>query len=131
MNGDEAELIDIANFIRARFNIKVKIDLYVFFNEDGTVKRFSKHVHTDEAKDDYRCPDLTLVVNNKILCFIEIDGSIHDVHVDDTDKRNQKYKKSGLDLIVANKAELKLMNINMFEFLESEISKRLNSLTCK
>ena len=123
---DRPELIDIANFIRSMFpQVKVKIELFAFFNEDGTFDRFSKKVMNGNTQR-YRHPDLTLFVNKKFLCCVEIDGRVHDVKIDDTDKRNKEYADAGVDLLVVNKAEVKLNNTNIFEFIEAELSKRLN-----
>ena len=124
---DYPELVDTANFIRSLFpQVKVKIEHYVIFNAEGKFDRLVKGIYQG-CTEKFRNPDLMLFVNKKFLCCIEIDGSVHDVMVDKTDRRNDDYKTAGIDLVVINKEELKLENLNIFEKLEQEISKRLNS----
>ena len=125
MKYDDEELADIANFIRSVFKVKVKIEHFVLFNNDGSYDRIAAGIY-DHNIQKFRNPDLMIIKDKKLLFCVEIDGSIHDVKVDATDKRNEQYKKAGIDLIVVNKAELKLGNTSKFEYIETEVSKRLN-----
>lgn len=122
---DRKELIDISNFLRSMFpQIKVKIERYIFFNADGSFNRTGRVVQSGEGLK-VRNPDITIYKDKKILCCVEIDGSVHDVYVEKTDKRNEDYKNAGIDLIVANKSEIAYDGKNIFEFLEAEVAKRL------
>ena len=118
---DYDELVDIANFIRARFKtIKVKIEANLLFKDNGKPDRFEFGLQEGNTQK-WRNPDLSLFVNKKFLCCIEIDGAIHDINVEKTDKRNADYKKAKVDLIIVNKEELKIDKLNKFEYIEREL----------
>ncbi len=123
---DRGELIDIANFIRSAFpGIKVRIEHFIFFDEDGKFERVGKVVH-EGITQKFRNPDLMLHKDGNLLCCVEIDGGVHDYYVEKTERRNDDYKNASIDLVVANKEEIRLAKSNVFEFLEREISQRLN-----
>ena len=121
---DDREIAEVCNFIHDVFKLKTINQGFVHFDDEWRYVKVSKVVRDDEMPVKIRCPDITVLKDGKPLCFIEIDGSIHDYHVWETEARNSIYRDAGLDLIVANKSELELDRRTVIDFVHAELEKR-------
>jgi hypothetical protein len=105
---DLVELTEIGQFLRDSFpNVIVRIEWAILYNGNDEYKGYSKLVYT-ESEYKFRTPDIMLInkKTKKLLGCIEIDGSIHTVHLDDTWARNQIYTDLGINLKVVTKETL-------------------------
>lgn len=111
---DDKELVEIGQFIRNAFpGYTVKRDWFVVFDSED---RYIRSQETQPMYDrNYRHPDLmvfpnkykkSVVIHERPLIVHEIDGSVHDVKVEDTDKRNKQYENAELPLTVTNKRDI-------------------------
>ncbi|WP_428323630.1 hypothetical protein [Nitrosopumilus sp.] len=111
---DDAELVELAQFIRDAFpNVTVKRDWFIVFDQEDNYVRSQESQPIGER--NYRHPDLIVfpkvyqkhvMVKVRPIVIHEVDGSVHDVHVVDTEKRNQQYENARLPLTVTNKRDI-------------------------
>ncbi len=91
----------------------IKHQMYLTFDKNtGELEGIYSHITESQAKT-YRIqhPDIIVLKQNKIRFIVEIDGSIHSkpsVQRRDA-KRNETYAIAGLQYIILNEADLKLM----------------------
>ena len=60
------------------------------------------------------------------MWIIEVDGAVHDRKVQKTLERNELFRSNGIKLIVVNLADLKELEINIYEYIDSEILRLIN-----
>ena len=116
---DIDELTELGQFLRDAFpKILVRVEWAMFYDDENMYRGYSKVVYED-SKYNFRIPDFMLIdkESKKLLGCIEIDGSIHDVHVDDTDKRNKLYDDLNINLKVINKTLLKIEKTSIFDII--------------
>lgn len=114
---DLPELTEIGQFLRDSFpDILVRIEWAILYNGNDEYKGYSKVVY-DDSEYQFRTPDIMLInkKTRKLLGCIEIDGSIHDVHMDDTEQRNKVYKDLGINLKIVDKGLLKIEKTSIFD----------------
>lgn len=114
---DLEELTEIGQFLRDNFpEVLVRIEWAILYNGNDEYKGYSKVIYED-SEYKFRTPDIILInkKTRKLLGCIEIDGSIHDVHMDDTWKRNKVYEDLGINLKVVDKSLLKINKTSIFD----------------
>jgi len=109
---DDRELVDLAEFLRTYYTgYTVKRDWYVVFSSED------QYIRSQEGQPkggNYRHPDIIMfrgrhrgkVITARPDIIHELDGSIHDVHVLDTESRNSQYMNAGLPLSITTKSEI-------------------------
>ena len=65
-------------------------------------------------------PDLTWI-DKYGMWIIEVDGAVHDRKVEKTNQRNELFRSNNIKLIVVNLAELKELELDIYDYIDSEI----------
>lgn len=108
---DEEELIDVAQHLREAFGdyIKIQREWYIIWSPNGEFLRVQQHL---PVGCKYRHPDIMIFEKlegnrmGKLLCCIEIDGSVHDtIAYSETQKRNIEYECAKVPLLVCTKSK--------------------------
>ena len=89
--------------------ISVKVEPFILFSkgEDEYIK-WGYTLSKDEVENyDVHPPDMLLFRGDGKIAF-ELDGAIHDIKTEKTDKRNKRYDLNRIPYIMINEAELKL-----------------------
>lgn len=122
---DEIELTEVGQFLRDVFpQLTVKVEWYVVFNKEGKYDHIRQFIPKGwDSYMKYRWPDIIILKDNKLLCCIEIDGVIHKKKLSNTLNRNDQYKNAGIDLIVADKLEIKT---SLFDYIYKKIEEKIN-----
>ncbi|NIU00680.1 MAG: hypothetical protein GWN01_07005 [Nitrosopumilaceae archaeon] len=110
---DTPELVEVAQFLREAFpGILVKVEWAILYNDSG-FKGYAKNVNID-CPYRFKTPDIMLIdkKNRNLIGCIEIDGNVHDVHLDETWQRNELYEEIGVPLEVVTKTT---MNLSIFD----------------
>lgn len=124
---DEVDLVEIGQFLRDTTKYRVEREWYVIFNKHtGVYMGYSAQAVVDNVNHKVRNPDLLLIDKdiNKIVLIIEIDGSVHDVHYDDTEKRNAQYEYAKLPLLVIQKSEIET---TIFDLVSRKVGEYLDN----
>lgn len=123
---DTQQLIGIASYIRQKYNVKVKRELYLLFNVNDKLKSIKEYVTKADLNDHHvKNPDL-LWIDKYGMWIVEIDGAVHDRKVEKTNKRNQLFRDNHINLIVCNLADLKETNHNLYKYIDEEILRIIN-----
>lgn len=108
---DEEELIDVAQHLREAFgdHIKVQREWFIAWSPTGEFLYAQQNI---PIGCKYRHPDIMVFEKlegnrmGKLLCCIEIDGSVHDTRAfSETQKRNAEYEKAKVPLFVCTKSK--------------------------
>lgn len=86
----------------------VLLEPYIAFTkgEDG-IRFISSSLSSDAVKEfNVAHPDIVLTSPRGIIIF-ELDGPIHDIKTEKTDKRNKRYELNNIPYIVINETNLK------------------------
>lgn len=118
---DTSQLIEVASYIRKKYKVKVKREWYILFNDFGILGCLES---LKRREVDYsiiiKNPDL-LWVDKYGMWIVEIDGAVHDRKVKKTNERNKLFIKNHINLIVVNLADLKELNINIYDYIDDRI----------
>lgn len=106
---DFKELVELGQLIREQFpNVKVQREWYIVFGYDGSYLRVQEQM---PKACKYRHPDLMVFEKlegnrmGKLLCCVEVDGSVHDFKsLSNTNKRNAEYEAAKIPLCVITKS---------------------------
>ena len=113
---DTRELVEVCQFLRETMpNIRVEREWYVLFDRDtGKYVGFTRNP-LEDTKYKVRNPDIMIISkkNKGLLLCVEIDGSIHDVKVDETNERNEQYEDADIPLLPINKLEIETTLIDL------------------
>lgn len=129
---DTTKLVKIAQYIRKKFpNVKVQREWYVCLDPEGKFLR----VQDSKPIDCYfRNPDILIFEllpgnkQGKLLCVIEIDGSVHDFKVSRTELRNEQYAIAKIPLIVMNEADLDYQGKNPYKEIHKQLLTTLQNI---
>ena len=121
---DTEELVDICQFLRGTIpGVIVQREHYILFKR--TTGKYARYARTFDGDPEYkiRNPDIMIIdrKTRKLVLCIEIDGSIHDVLIDDTWKRDEQYLIGGVPLLVINKTEIET---NIYTLLNNKLMQR-------
>lgn len=110
---DEQDLVDLGQFLREAFNIRVEREWCIFYDNNDKYLGYGKTM-SEERRCKFRTPDL-MIINPKtrrIICCVELDGSVHDVKLGDTMDRNDLYETLRIPLVIVNKSTIQ---VSMFD----------------
>jgi very-short-patch-repair endonuclease len=65
-------------------------------------------------------PDLTWI-DKYGMWIVEVDGAVHDRKVEKTNQRNELFRSNNIKLIVVNLAELKELELDIYDYIDNEI----------
>ena len=129
---DDAELIDLCKWIREKLQLEhfgIWRDHFLLIDQRTGSFKVREFVSESDAKSRIiHRPDIILkLLDAEDIVVIEVDGSIHGwKHVKKkTAKRNQHYQDYKIPHIIADKADLKSVNMTVKDLLEIEIPKHL------
>ena len=125
---DTEQLIKIANYLFTEYKISVKREWYIIFDiETDEILKIKDHVEREDLRDNGL--DIAYAKNPDLLWFdkygmwiIEIDGAVHDRKVKKTLERNALFIKNHVKLIVVNIADLKELDIDMFNYIDQKLT---------
>ena len=118
---DTAQLIAIASYIRKKYKVKVKREAYLIFNINNKLLKIKEYVTKSDLNDcTVKNPDLTWI-DKYGMWIIEVDGAVHDRKVEKTNKRNELFRSNNIKLIVVNLADCKELELDIYEYIDSEI----------
>lgn len=124
---DTAQLIEIATQLRKKYNIPVKREWYIIFStETNKIKKIKDHVTKGDMWLDgkeiayVKNPDL-LWIDKYGMWIIEVDGAVHDRKILKTQERNELFISNYIKLIVVNLADLKIMNLDIYDYIDQRI----------
>jgi len=121
---DDVDLVELGQFIRDTTKYRVEREWYVVFDKmTGGYLGYTQNTAMGMNKK-IRNPDLILIdrETKKLILIIELDGSIHDVKIYDTEQRNNDYEYAGLNYIILTPAEIKT---NIFDLVTKKIGEKL------
>ncbi len=107
---DREKLIGLRDYIWKNYKSSgVVVEPFMVFSKgEDEFQYFAEWLSNEEVTKFNTFPcDLLLIINGKRLVF-ELDGPIHDIKTEKTDKRNKRYELNNLPYIVINESELKL-----------------------
>lgn len=109
---DREKLAGLERFIHKEYpEWEVFLEPYFLFSkgEDEFIHAWPNYVTEEQIAGNYNInhPDLYLINDQKVL-VMELDGPIHDIKTEKTDKRNKRYELNNIPYIVINESELKL-----------------------
>lgn len=110
---DTEDLVSLGQFLRDSFgkNLRVEREWCIFYKDDKVIK-IAQNVYNDH-KYRFKTPDLMLFNKNKLICCVELDGSVHDtIAFGNTLERNALYERLNIPLIVLSKST---MSISMYD----------------
>ena len=123
---DTEQLISIASYIRQKYKVKVKREAYLLFNIDNKLKSVKEYVTKADLNDNHvKNPDL-LWIDKYGMWIVEVDGAVHDRKVEKTLKRNELFRSNNIKLIVVNLADCNELEIDIYEYIDSEILRLKN-----
>lgn len=111
---DTKDLVSLGQFLRDVFGKKLRVERewFIIYDNNDKFLGVSKTVPVGNTHR-IKTPDLMLFNGKKLICCIELDGSVHDtIGVGDTLARNELYERLGIPLIVLTKSE---MGISMYD----------------
>ena len=122
---DSQELIEVCQFLRETIpNIRVEREWYIVFDrKTGKYVGYSKTV-VDDTKYRYRNPDILIrdKKSGELLLCVEIDGSVHDVYVEETEERNEQYAEGNVPLLPITKSSIET---SIFDEVYNKVKERL------
>ena len=123
---DTEQLVAIASYLRKKYKVKVKREPYVIFDQDERMTAIVDNVKRSQVDYSYAIRNPDLMWFDKYGCWIiEVDGAVHDRKVQKTLARNELFISNGIKLIVVNLADLKELGLNIYDYIDSEILKRI------
>ena len=118
---DTAQLIAIASYLRKKYKTKVKREAYLIFNINNKLIKIKDYVTKADLNDcTAKNPDL-LWIDKYGMWIVEVDGAVHDRKVEKTNQRNELYRSNNIKLIVVNLSELKELELDIYDYIDSEI----------
>ena len=111
---DRQKLVGIRAMIQSKYPaISVTLEPFMLFSkgEDEYLTTFTFLNEQQVRKFTVHPPDLVLRFSYKHQSrqiFFELDGEIHNIKTEKTDKRNRRYELNNLEYFVINEADLKL-----------------------
>lgn len=124
---DTEQLIDIANYLRKKYKVNIKREIYITFDiETEKIIKIKDHVNKDDLWKDKKPiafaknPDL-FWIDKYGMWIIEVDGAVHDRKVKKTNERNELFISNYIKLIVVNLADLKELRINIYDYIDQRI----------
>jgi len=118
---DTAQLIAIASYLRKKYKTKVKREAYLIFNINNKLIKIKEYVSKADLNDcTVKNPDL-LWIDKYGMWIVEVDGAVHDRKVEKTNQRNELFRSNNINLIVVNLSELKELELDIYEYIDSEI----------
>ena len=118
---DTAQLIAIASYLRKKYKVKIKREAYLIFNIDNKLIKIKDYVTKADLNDcTAKNPDL-LWIDKYGMWIVEVDGAVHDRKVEKTNQRNELFRSNNIKLIVVNLAELKELQLDIYDYIDSEI----------
>ena len=118
---DTAQLIAIASYLRKKYKVKVKREAYLIFNIDNKLIKIKDYVTKADLNDcTAKNRDLTWI-DKYGMWIIEVDGAVHDRKVEKTMQRNELFRSNNIKLIVVNLAELKELELDIYDYIDNEI----------
>ena len=118
---DTAQLIAIVSYLRKKYKVKVRREEYLIFNIDNKLIKSKDYVTKADLNDcTAKNPDLTWI-DKYGMWIIEVDGAVHDRKVEKTLQRNELFRSNNTKLIVVNLAELKELELDIYDYIDSEI----------
>ena len=121
---DDAELVDIGQFLRETTDYRVEREWYVLFDKMTGEYMGYQETFNGNLKYKPRNPDLILIdkKTKKIRLIVEIDGGVHDKKFANTEQRNEEYFLAGLPLLVISKLEIET---TIFDLVDRKIREYL------
>ncbi len=111
---DREKLVGLRKFIRKHYSqYTVVLEPFMMFSKgEDEYMAWSDRIHYHNNNTIVH-PDIILLPNirwpiPKPDMIIELDGPIHDMKTEKTDKRNKRYELNNIPYIVINESELKL-----------------------
>ena len=103
----------------------IKMDHYLLFDKlTGELQDGVYSTLTKEQVEKYKVqmPDVVVLRKGKLLFLVECDGAIHDLPSGQkrTRKRDETYATAGINYIVLNKKDMKLMGWEWQEYLKKQ-----------
>jgi len=118
---DTAQLIAIASYLRKKYKTKVKREAYLIFNIDNKLIKIKEYVTKADLNDcTAKNPDL-LWIDKYGMWIVEVDGAVHDRKVEKTNQRNELFRSNNIKLIVVNLADCKELELDIYDYIDSEI----------
>ena len=118
---DTAQLIAIASYLRKKYKTKVKREAYLIFNINNKLIKIKEYVTKADLNDcTAKNPDL-LWIDKYGMWIVEVDGAVHDRKVEKTNQRNELFRSNNIKLIVVNLSELKELELDIYDYIDSEI----------
>ena len=118
---DTAQLIAIASYLRKKYKTKVKREAYLIFNINNKLIKIKDYVTKADLNDcTAKNPDL-LWIDKYGMWIVEVDGAVHDRKVEKTNQRNELFRSNNIKLIVVNLADCKELELDIYEYIDSEI----------
>ena len=110
---DTEDLVELGQFLRESLNVRIEREWCVFYDRNETFLGVGKNMPEGRICR-FKTPDLMVFnkKNNKLICCVELDGSVHDLHLGDTMDRNELYENLGIPLVVITKST---MGVSMFD----------------
>jgi len=106
---DFQKLAGLETFIHHQYpDISVKVEPFMLFSkgEDEYIK-WGYTLSQDEVERYLVHPPDMLLFRGDCKIAFELDGKIHDIKTEKTDKRNRRYELNRIKYIVINEADLK------------------------
>ena len=118
---DTAQLIAIASYLRKKYKTKVKSEAYLIFNINNKLIKIKEYVTKADLNDcTAKNPDL-LWIDKYGMWIVEVDGAVHDRKVEKTNQRNELFRNNNIKLIVVNLADCKELELDIYDYIDSEI----------
>jgi len=118
---DTAQLIAIASYLRKKYKTKVKREAYLIFNINNKLIKIKEYVTKADLNDcTAKNPDL-LWIDKYGMWIVEVDGAVHDRKVEKTNQRNELFRNNNIKLIVVNLADCKELELDIYDYIDSEI----------
>ena len=118
---DTAQLIAIASYLRKKYKLTIKREAYLIFNVNNKLIKIKETVSKADLNSCIaRNPDITWL-DKYGMWIIEVDGAVHDRKVQKTLERNELFRSNNIKLIVVNLANLKELEIDIYDYIDSEI----------
>ena len=124
--------IEIERHLIRKYNVLPRREWYLVLDQEDRIIGLPRFEITQAEKlrrEKYRCPDILYWDNG--LWIIEVDGLVHYIKSEKTEKRNKIYKNNNCHFIVLETFELndkgKVVN-RKIENIISELDKKIEEL---
>lgn len=107
---DGEKLAGLEIFLHEKFpDWNVKIEPYLLFSkgEDEYLSGWDSLTEEQVKSHTVHHPDVWIVRGGLPILVLELDGSWHDKHIEQTNERDKRFKDNGFTLIVVNETDLK------------------------